>query len=226
MNNKLNNTRQIYFLGFIIVLALLVFKPAGLHAQKRDVQMVELSGILLSSDSLKTVADARILSKDNFLGSFSDSLGQFNIIVNKGDSLMFSSMGYDTRIVPITDSILRLAQPITFLMTLDTVLIHEVVIHAFWDYATFKQMIIHMKPAPYISISKELDQNPLLYQQPNQSLTMEGPIQALYDMLNSKAVLQRKLIKNRKDYNREMIKLGRPNDTIPTTLDYMREKQY
>ena len=179
----------------------------------------------MSSDTLEPVPDAQILSHDNYLGSFSDTSGRFYITVSRDDSLMFSSLGYITKIVPVTDSLLQLKQPITFYMTLDTVLIHEIVIHAFWDYQTFKQMIIHMKPAQSsYDISKDLEKRPLLYRARQGSFSVFSPIQSLYNLLNEKAVVQRKLIHNRKMYNRKMIKLGRPQDTIPTTLDYMRDK--
>jgi hypothetical protein len=226
LKNKIqNHPIRAHQIRLIVLFMVLLVSAAGV-AQQSKYRLVELSGIVLSADSLKSVADAQILSKKNFLGSFSDTLGRFNIIVSSDDSLMFSSLGYVRKIVPITDSILALPQPVIFTMTLDTVLIHEIVIHAFWDYETFKQMVLHMKPAPYIDIKKELEKNPLLYQQPTQSLTIKGPVQALYDLLNQKAVIQRKLINNRKAYNRKMIRLGRPEDTIPTTLDYMLEKQH
>ena len=226
MKNKAKN-HFLYRLQISLLLLLPgLFASAVCRAQTIPSRLVELSGVVVSSDSSKAVEDAQILSKKNFVGSFSDTLGRFNIIVSNDDSLMFSSLGYVRKVVPITDSILALPQPVVFTMTLDTVLIHEIVIHAFWDYETFKQMVIHMKPAPYIDLKKELENNPLLYQQPTQSLTMKGPIQALYDLLNQKAVIQRKLISNRKAYNRKMIRLGRPQDTIPTTLDYMLEKPH
>jgi len=226
LKNNIHFRFYLPVLASFFMLLMLVGKPYQSWAQFNRNKLIELSGIILSVDSLKVVSDAQILSKKNFLGSFSDTLGRFNIIVCPDDSLMFSSLGYTPRIIRITDSILALPRPVTFLMSLDTILIHEIVIHAFWDYETFKQMIIHMEPAPYINISKELEENPLLYKQPTQSLTMKGPIQALYDLLNQKAVIQRKLIRNRREYNRKMIQLGRPQDTIPTTLDYMREKQH
>ena len=210
---------------FLIFLSPLLFQ-GNLNAQNKKAELVEISGILLSADSLHIVADARILSKDNYVGSFSDTLGRFNIVANSGDSLMFSSLGYQTRVVPVTDSLLSLTQPIIFRMALDTVLIHEIVIHAFWDYETFKFMVTHMKPAPYYDLKKELDQNPLLYKEPNQAFTVGGPIQALYNWLNKKAVLRRKLIRNRRAYNQKMIDLGRPQDTIPSKPEYMREKQH
>ena len=209
----------------LIFLCLFVFQ-GNLKAQNKKVELMEISGILLSADSLQAVADAQILSKDNYVGSFGDTLGRFNIVVNPGDSLMFSSLGYQTKVVPVTDSLLSLPQPITFRMVLDTVLIHEIVIHAFWNYETFKFMVTHMKPAPYYDLKKELDQNPLLYKEPNQAFTVGGPIQALYNWLNKKAVLQRKLIRNRRAYNQKMIDLGRPQDTIPSKPEYMQEKQH
>jgi len=209
----------------LIFLCLFVFQ-GNLKAQNKKAELMEISGILLSADSLQAVADAQILSKDNYVGSFGDTLGRFNIVVNPGDSLMFSSLGYQTKVVPVTDSLLSLPQPITFRMVLDTVLIHEIVIHAFWNYETFKFMVTHMKPAPYYDLKKELDQNPLLYKEPNQAFTVGGPIQALYNWLNKKAVLQRKLIRNRRAYNQKMIDLGRPQDTIPSKPEYMQEKQH
>jgi len=110
-------------------------------------------------------------------------------------------------------------------MTLDTILIHEIVIHAFWDYETFKQMIIHMKPAQSsYDITEDLKRRPLLYKARQGSFNLFSPIQSLYNLLNERAVVQRRLIHNRRMYNRKMIKLGRPQDTIPTTLDYMRDK--
>lgn len=216
-------------LNFRIIPVVIIFLSpfiflGNLKAQNKKTELIEISGILLGADSLHPVADAQILSKDNYVGSFSDTLGRFNIVVNPGDSLMFSSLGYQAKVVPVTDSLLSLPQPVTFRMALDTVLIHEIVIHAFWSYETFKYMVTHMKPAPYYNLKKELDQNPLLYTKPNQAFTAGGPVQALYNWLNAKAVLQRKLIRNRRAYNQKMIELGRPQDTIPSKPEYMQEK--
>ena len=223
---RTENIRLVFTIfSFVFFLIFAFTSNNELQAQTKNSPVVGISGILMSSDTLEPVPDAQILSHDNYLGSFSDTSGRFYITVSRDDSLMFSSLGYITKIVPVTDSLLQLKQPITFYMTLDTVLIHEIVIHAFWDYQTFKQMIIHMKPAQSsYDISKDLEKRPLLYRARQGSFSVFSPIQSLYNLLNEKAVVQRKLIHNRKMYNRKMIKLGRPQDTIPTTLDYMRDK--
>ncbi|HDO06053.1 MAG TPA: hypothetical protein ENG85_00040 [Bacteroidetes bacterium] len=225
MTKIVNITLYLKFFRFVFFLFLVFIIQSRLYAQTKNTDDVGILGILMSSDSLHTIPDAQIFSRDNYLGSFSDTNGRFYITVARNDSIMFSSLGYITRIIPITDSILQMKQPITFYMTLDTILIHEIVIHAFWDYETFKQMLIHMKPAQSsYDISEDLNKRPLLYKARQGSFELFSPIQSLYNLLNKKAVIQRRLLHNRKMYNRKMIKLGRPQDTIPSTLDYMRDK--
>ena len=225
MTKIVNITLYFRLFRFVFFLFLVFVIQNRLYAQMKNADIVGISGVLMSSDSLHTIPDAQIFSRDNYLGSFSDTSGRFYITVARNDSIMLISLGYSTRIIPITDSILQMKQPITFYMTLDTVLIHEIVIHAFWDYETFKQMLIHMKPAQSsYDISEELNKRPLLYKQRQGSFNLFSPIQSLYNLFNKKAVIQRKLLHDRKMYNRKMIKLGRPQDTIPSTLDYMRDK--
>ena len=213
------------FFPIVILFFCVLITPDKLQAQAENDSIVGINGILMSSDTLQPIEDAQIFSRDNYLGSFSDTSGRFYITVARHDSIMFSSLGYNTEIIPVTDSLLRLKQPIIFHMTLDTVLIHEIVIHAFWDYETFKQMLIHMKPAQSsYDITEDLKKRPLLYKERQGGFVLFSPIQSLYNLLNEKAVMQRRLIHNRKMYNRKMIKLGRPQDTVPTTLDYIRDK--
>ena len=216
--------KPLYF-SFVILLFLLFFTQSSLRAQTEKDSVVGIHGILMSSDTAQPVADAQIFSRNNYLGSFSDTSGRFFITVARNDSIMFASLGYITKIVPVTDSLLQLPQPDTFYMALDTVLIHEVVIHGFWDYETFKQMLIHMTPAQSsYDVTDDLKKRPLLYKQRESSVSLFSPIQSLYNLLNQRAVIQRRLIHNRRMYNRKMIKLGRPQDTIPTTLDYIKDK--
>ncbi len=225
MTKIVNITLYFRLFRFVFFLFLVFVMQSRLHAQTKNANIVGISGILMSADSLHAIPDAQIFSRDNYLGSFSDINGRFYITVARNDSIMLASLGYSTRIIPITDSILQMKQPITFYMALDTVLIHEIVIHAFWDYETFKQILIHMKPAQSsYDISEDLNKRPLLYKQRQGSFDLFSPIQSLYNLLNKKAVIQRRLLHDRKMYNRKMIKLGRPQDTVPSTLDYMRDK--
>ena len=198
-----------------------------LAQQHQEPDLIEITGVLLSSDSLKPIPDAEVYSKQNVVGTFTDSKGNFSIIVVLGDSLLFSSLGYGDMEVAVDDSLLSLKPPIPFYMKLDTIQMHEVVIRAHWGYRMFKQKILNMKMQTHpFDVTDELNKNPLLYRKPSTGISAGGPVQLLYNIFNAQAVLRRKLIHNRKAYNRHMIKIGKPQDTIPSTPDYMREKQH
>ncbi len=215
-----------YFKELTILLFLSFIFFNTVYAQNPDSLYFDLTGRIVSSDSLKPVYDAHVISKFNKWGTISDDDGYFRMLVNPDDSILISSMGYVKRIIHITDSIRNLPQPVVFKLDIDTILIHEVVIHGFWDYRTFKQMVINMKPLDLSRFYPDMDADPLKYVEPTHALTMKGPVQALYDVFNRNARLQRKLIKNRKEYNRLMRNLGREKDTIPAIPEHMQEKPH
>ena len=195
--------------------------------QHQDTDLIGLSGVLLSSDSLKSIPDAEVFSGQNVVGTFTDDKGNFTIAVVLGDTLLFSSLGYGDMEVVVDDSLLSLKPPVRFYMKMDTIKMHEVVIHAHWNYRMFKQKISNMKmqthPLDWFNDSKK---RPVHTKPYNVGFQLFSPIQTMYNLFNSRAVFQRKLIHNRRAYNRHMIKIGRPQDTIPTKPDYMREKQH
>ena len=82
-----------------------------------------------------------------------------------------------------------------------------------------------MEPLSLEQFYPDWEGTELLYKQPT-PMGFKGPVQALYDWLNRSARLQRKLIKNRKEYNKLMMQMGRTQDTIPAIPDYMRESPH
>ena len=213
------------FLRIIALTGFLLYLPSlTVNAQENEHLLFDLTGKVVSSDSLEPIPNVHLISKFNKWGTISNEQGFFRMLVSRNDSLLISSIGYSSRIIHLNDSILKLPQPILFTLARDTVLIHEVVIHGFWDYRTFKQMIINMKPMDLKQFYPDMDADPLLYRNPPTALVVKGPIQALYDIFNKNARLQRKLVRNRKEYNQLMINLGREKDTIPAIPEHMREK--
>ena len=114
--------------------------PVSLSAQNENSsKLVLLNAVLLTSDSLQPVPDAHIISKRMLWGNFSNDEGKFVMLVSAQDTLMITSMGFVSKIFYVTDSVLNLPSPYTILLERDTILINEVLIHAYWDYETFKQ---------------------------------------------------------------------------------------
>lgn len=145
--------------------------------------------------------------------------------VSPYDSILFTSVGFRKKILLIDDSVMSTARNYTLLMMKDTISINEIIIQAFWDYETFKHLIVTMEPLDLDSFYPEWTGTELLYRDLRPA-PIGGPIQALYNVFNRNARLQRKLLKNRKEYNKILIQMGRPEDTIPATPEHMLESPY
>jgi len=206
------------------LLTLFLLNFGGLKGQIGSDSLVIMNGTVLTSDSLLPVPNTHIISKFNRWGTISDDKGQFRMAVSLVDSVLFTSIGFKPKIIFINDSARKKLGHFQIFMEKDTVLINEVIIRAFYDYRTFKQMIVEMEPLSLDQFYPDWEGTELLYKQPVPT-GFKGPVQALYDWLNRSARLQRKLIRNRKEYNKLMIQMGRPQDTIPAIPEYMQGSQ-
>ncbi len=201
------------------VFSLILWKSEQALAQHLPDSILVFKGEVLTADSLKPIEDVHIISKFNHWGTISNEEGKFNMYVSKNDSLLITSVGYRPIILHVLDSMISESKPYPILMRVDTIRINEVVIRAFWDYQTFKLIISQMEPLDFDYERVNFKENLMLSTPVNG--TGLHPIQALYNVLNRDARLQRKLIKIRKEYNTLMMQLGRPEDTIPSRPEHM-----
>lgn len=179
---------------------------------------------LLTSDSLLPMANVHIISKQLRRGTISNPEGFFKIWSQPNDSLLFTSVGFERRILHLTDSILQKGESAIILLNKDTVNIQEVVVRSFYDWPTFKYLFVNMKPIKPVTVewlNEELRRS--LDEVRYQPLSMKGPIQALYDLYNQTARIQRRLERNRRWYNQQVIREGRPQDTIPAYPPHLRD---
>jgi len=189
-------------------------------SQQVSDSLLILHARVITADSALPLHNAHIISKFNHWGTISNDNGEFKMLVSPEDSVMISIMGFSTSVLLIDSSVIMADKPFDIMMRKDTILINEIIIHAFWDYRTFKQLIVSMEPLNLDNFYPDWEGTELLYMDPR-PLTIKGPIQALYDIFNQSAQLRRQLIKNRKEYNQLMIQMGRPNDTIPAYPEHL-----
>lgn len=194
-------------------------------SQDLQKNLLVLEGQILTGDSLLPIPNAHIISKFNSWGTISNDQGMFIMYVSPYDSILFTSIGFGKKIVMVDDSVMQNARNYTVIMPKDTVSINEVVIQAYWDYETFKHLIVTMEPLDLDSFYPEWTGTGLLYKDLRPA-PIGGPIQALYNVFNRNSRLRKKLVKNRKEYNKVMMQMGRPNDTIPATPEHMQEIPY
>ena len=84
-----------------ILFIFLIFVSLNAFSEDKSVQ---LTGILISTDSLLTIPFANVLIKNSEQGTISDFYGYFSLwLPNKGDTIIFSCLGYKraTYIIPV-----------------------------------------------------------------------------------------------------------------------------
>ena len=140
---------------FICLLALLF--GARLSAQVADENLVQFSGMVLdgSSDELIPVPYTNILVKDKGRGTYSDFTGFFSIVVEKGDVIEFSAVGYKTVEYQIPAKLKDNRYSIVQLMTRDTVNLPETVVFPWPGKEHFKLEFLAM------DVSSEMEERAL-----------------------------------------------------------------
>lgn len=205
---------------YLISLILLVALSSTVFSQNESDSLLILYARVISGDSSLPIPNAHVISKFNHWGTISNNDGEFKMLVSPGDSIMVSSIGYSRSIFRIDPKHVVMDKPYDIEMGRDTVMIHEIIIHAFWDYRTFKQLIVNMEPLNLDNFYPDWEGTELLYKD-IKPYAFKGPVQALYDAFNKNARLRRHLIQNRKEYNHLMIQMGRPSDTIPAYPEHL-----
>lgn len=204
----------------MLFVAIMLLGSNSLIGQSKTDSLLILDAVIITSDSALPVHNAHVISKFNKWGTISNKDGRFRLYVQSNDSVLITSIGFSSLIIQMkphhfTDSIVIIEMP------KDTLSINEVIIRGYWDYATMKQIVIDMHPIDLSQFYPDWEGTGLMYMEPR-PMSFKGPIQALYDAFNRSARLQRKLIQNRKDYNKIMNQMGRYYDTIPVTPEHMQ----
>lgn len=205
----------------LLIGIMFVFASARLEAQERHY----IHGQLLTADSLLPLPNAHVISKYTRRGTISDQHGHFSITTRTNDSLLLTSVGFEKKIVHIPDSLIDAPYRFVMFMHKDTVRMEEVVVRSFYDWETFKYLMVNMKPVDPVDLEwiyEELERS--LTEIRPAPVTIGGPIQALYNVLNRTARLQRQMERNRRLYNLQLIQAGRIKDTIPALPPHLREK--
>lgn len=87
----------------------------------RDSTLVQFSGVVVTADSLDPVPFATIYEKRSRMGTISDYYGYYSFVAQKGDTIMFSCLGFKTEAFVIPDTLSDYRYSIIQLMSKDTI---------------------------------------------------------------------------------------------------------
>lgn len=103
---------------------------------------VQITGILVSTDSLLTIPFANVLIKNKEKGTITDFYGYFSLVANKEDTIIFSCLGYKraTYIIPIEvdENFITVVQKLAS----DTIMLRETKVYPWPSREQFKQVFL------------------------------------------------------------------------------------
>lgn len=184
----------------------------SLHAQNR---YFPLKGNVISADSLSPIPNVHILSELSHYGTTSDLDGKFQIPIRKNDTLRISSVGFVTKIIAVSYDAID-ANNFEILMVRDTLMLQEVDVFPYLDNHQVEEIISRIPIAlPEHALKEtEIDINiQNYYYNKTKDLprirgwhfVLYNPIKKFYDRFNKKERLHRKLERNRRRYEKELL---------------------
>jgi hypothetical protein len=128
------------FRTYLVLLIAFCMPLAGAWAQKSKDDVVQINGVTMTADSLRAVPGVTILVKNQNRGVQSSRLGVFSIVVYKGDTLQFSSIGFRDKEYVVPRDIQGQYFSMIQLMVQDTFYLPETIINPYpsreeFDYA-------------------------------------------------------------------------------------------
>jgi len=129
--------------AFTCIFAQVVFSQ---ETKKDAPHLIQLSGVVVSSDSLDQLSFTTIFNRENKRGTVSDYYGYFSMVVFPGDTLTFHHYGYKNSSFIVPDSLKEDRYSIIHMMYVDTVYLPQVNVYPWPSKEAFAKAFIEMDP--------------------------------------------------------------------------------
>ncbi len=113
----------------LFFLFLCCFIHTRAQQDEKEKVIIQFTGVILTSDSLRPVPFANILIKNTYRGTTADFNGYFSIIARPGEEILFSAVGFKKVHFHIPDTITHDRYSLIQLMSNDTIMLAETVIY-------------------------------------------------------------------------------------------------
>jgi hypothetical protein len=125
---------------FITILSLLLLTNLSAQDQLDKGDVIQLSGVLVSGDSLQAVSYANVYNLSLHKGHITSYSGFFSFPAHPGDSLVFTSIGYKTSVYKLPDTLNLSSYSLIHIIEPDTVKLDELTIKPWPTYDQFKKV--------------------------------------------------------------------------------------
>lgn len=112
----------------------------GLALQAQEDEVVQMSGIVISNDSIpRAIPFAHVYVGQGTRGTMTDGDGFFSFAAKEGDTIRFSCIGFSKEILVVPDTLSKKAYLARIVMQRDTTLLEEVTLYPWPTPDRFKE---------------------------------------------------------------------------------------
>lgn len=154
---------------FILFLSSVFFAQA-----QPNKKLIQFSGVVVNSDSLKPIPFVSIMIKDSYHGTVSDYYGYFSFVAQENDVIEFSAIGYKNNTFKIPDSLQDSRYSLIQMLNSDTILLREAIIYPWPTREQFKQAFINLQLPNDDMARAQRNLNHQAMQELGQALAMDG----------------------------------------------------
>lgn len=132
-----------------LVMSCMLLGFSGLSQGSGDsLRLIQLSGVVVSSDSLEQMPYATIFDKTVARGTIADYFGFFSIVVEPGDTILFRYYGHRESSFIVPDSLSDDRYSIIHMMFKDSTMkfLPEVTVYPWPSRADFARAFVEMEP--------------------------------------------------------------------------------
>ncbi len=129
----------------LLVVLTLLFGAFQGYAQPGNEDLIQFSGVVITGDSLSPVPFTNVVVEQNGKGTMTDYYGYFSFVAQKGDSILFSAVGYKRNRFVIPDTLSKNKYSLIQIMASDTVELNETVVYPWPTREQFKEAFLAME---------------------------------------------------------------------------------
>jgi len=114
---------------------------SGLAQEKK---LIQLNGRIIN-ELHEPLPFSHILIMNSYRGAITNTDGRYSLVVEEGDTVLFSSVGYKRKYLRMPESLSRPFLQLDILLETDTIMINAVEIYPWKSYDEFKEAFVNLK---------------------------------------------------------------------------------
>jgi len=133
-------------LSFVIVMSAFLSNAQTTDAIPLDSGLIQLSGVVVSEETLSELPYTTVLDHTSHRGVFCDFYGYFTMVVYPGDTLLFSAYGHKTSNYIVPDTLENNFYSIIHVMEVDTIDLPNIEVFPWPSREDFARAFVNMNP--------------------------------------------------------------------------------